>query len=233
MIFLRIVDNEQLIGKYSDCWISKNHKYLHLSYFSDQYDDFFDELDREINTYDVLETLVLQTDFINEIPRNVIKFKNLKKINVQGSRFWNLRLTQVPECVETLILTEQTNLQEECINGMDRLVNLTEIMLDMNPFRFSNIFENGSAQLTGVYGYDDEGDDIKRGPMIPCLSGLKKISFHTGISYRKEDLVRGWKKIFKNNYLFSKIKEKIVSIDLNDESGFPIISITLSRWDHS
>ena len=226
MEFLKVVADENQF--FTDCWISVDRKLLHLSYLDSkiEYDDFFDQLDLEEHTYDKVEKMVFETDFYYEIPTNVSKFKNLKKLTVMGSRFWNLALTQVPDCVETLVLTDHTNLQAHCIDGMEKLINLVEIQLDMKPFFFSDIFDYPCARRSG--GKDNDNDNNGQILTIPCLHGLKKISFHTSISYQREDLVPGWKRLFKNNRLFTKIKERIALINLNEHDVFPIIEMTLA-----
>ncbi len=103
---------------------------------------------------------------------------------------------------------------------MEKLVNLSEIYLDIKPFDFSNIFEYCNQQFSNI--------NINDRIPIPDLPKLKSVSFHTGIFYKHEDLKFDWKKIFKNHYLFSKIKMRIIKVLLNESSSFPIIQVTLN-----
>jgi hypothetical protein len=110
-------------------------KSLRLDYYSaegfdgckeESYNNYFDEL----NEYDTLEELYIHTDFIHNLPSNVLKFTKLKKLEIAGSRFWNLTMERVPVSVEKLIMTEHSNLSPRCIIGMNRLVNLKELWVD-------------------------------------------------------------------------------------------------------
>jgi hypothetical protein len=153
---------------------------LHLDYYSapgfdgcslDDYNELFDEL----NSYDTLETLKITTDFINSIPSNVLKFKNLKTLIADGSRFWDLTMEQVPTCVEVLDLTRQSNLSPECLRGMERLVNLKELRID-DVF---NII--GGEEYYGKY-YQKSRDEHDNEPVehrIKRIPGLR-IIFETG-----------------------------------------------------
>jgi len=234
MDILQIVENEnapEFKNHFKSC-ITVDRKSLCLSYAiydSDEsgYDDLFDQLDLEEKIYDKLETLILETDHIHKIPDHVLQFKNLKKINIMGSRFWDLDLTQVPGSVEVLILIDHTNLPLFCLNGMEKLINLTDVHLDKKPFDnvFSNVFEYSSH-----YGYSKTDTNINRIYQIPDLPKLKTISFHTGISYDQNDLKPYWRKILKNHHMFSKIKTRITNICLdydNISKIMPIIKITL------
>ena len=49
-------------------------------------------------------------------------------------------MEQIPQTIKKLIMTKHSNLQPKCINGMDKLVNLECLMIDMDPFDF-RIFE--------------------------------------------------------------------------------------------
>ena len=228
MNILKIVENSDTLESryHSDSCISMDHKMLCLSDHTlsheQEYDEYFDKLDQEEHIYDLVLTLIIETDHIHRIPDNVKKFKNLKNLIVQGSRFWDLDMIPVPESVCTLKLIEHTNLQECCILGMEKLLCLTELYLDMKAFAFSLIFEYSSLYR----GSNTQVNDLIP---IPDLPKLKLISFHTGISYRQEDLKLYWKKIFKNNLLLSKIKHRITKIILDDSGSFPVIQVILNE----
>jgi len=121
---LKVIDNDTTHIKYNyrfKNYISKDKNILILSAdiqnngYNDDYDGYFDKLNDEVQIYDITETLIINSDSINEIPNNVLKFNNLKKLNVSGSRFWNLQLTQVPKSVETLIFIDHSNLPLYCL----------------------------------------------------------------------------------------------------------------------
>lgn len=220
---LRIINSTKDIRRDSENCITENAKLLYLSRakykgFHDNYDEYFDELNSQKQIYDKLETLIIESDSINEVPDNVLKFKNLKKLNVRGSRFCHLQLLQVPESIEVLILTEHSNLPLYCLNGMDKLINLTQIYLDMEPFYFSNIFDEN----------DNEIDISFYSQQIPDLPKLKIISFHSGRSFEYEDLKPNWIDILKNNHLFSHIKDRIINV-LFDNINMPQLTIILNK----
>lgn len=115
-------------------FITEDKSFLHLSYFKrsevEDYDDFFDEL----NEYEVVTNLYFETDYINRLPPNIKKFRNLIKLTVCGSRFTDLNMTQVPENIQTLVLVEHSNLSNYCVFGMENLTNLRHLFLDFKPF---------------------------------------------------------------------------------------------------
>lgn len=231
MNLLKIVQdmNAQSVRWYANSSITTDRKILFISEFNcdnteyekyfatdeSGYDEYFDQLDREEQLYDKVETLILVTDFLHKIPSHVLKFKNLKKLNVMGSRFWDLNFHQVPESVQTLILTDHTNLQYHCINGMERLVDLIEIDLDMRPFYLEYIFQWSQSR--------PDGNTLIP---IPNLQNLRTISFHSGRSYHQDELKPNWKGLFKNDYLFKNIKHRIANISINYDS-LPVIKVTL------
>lgn len=79
--------------------ISKDRKLLFTSYLgviSDTYNDFYDELDQQTDIYNLTEVLYIGSDFINDLPEAVLKFKKLKHIFADGCRFWDLDMMHVP-----------------------------------------------------------------------------------------------------------------------------------------
>lgn len=227
MDLIKIIDFESNPARFTESFISVDRKTLVLSYLIDDqdqetgYNDFFDRLDREEGTYLKLNELIFETDFIHSIPSNILKFQNLIHLTVRGSRFWNLNMKQVPLSVKKLTLIDHSNLSPQCIEGIERLTDLTEVQLDVKAFNFSDIFYGSNSRITS---HQMENEQIIE---FPCLPELKKISFHTGISYQREDLNQGWKKIFKNNHIFNQIRDRIVKINLDQTDVFPIIEVTL------
>ena len=199
-----------------DSFISADSKHLYLSH---DLMDLMDQLDK--NTYHRVEVLRFETDLIHRLPENILElgFENLKYLSVSGSRFWDFDMRQVPENVQTLVLVDQANLQDTCIRGMERLNNLRELRISMEPFDFSDIFNRQVHMKHHHY----------KMVTMPLIPRLRHIYFHTGVGYRKEDLVTGWKRIFKSNQLFTQIKQHITQIELIDNGDvFPVIHVMLN-----
>jgi hypothetical protein len=199
-----------------DSFISADSKHLYLSH---DLMDLMDQLDND--TYHRVEVLRFETDLIHRLPENMLElgFENLKYLSISGSRFWDFDMRQVPLSVQTLVLVDQTNLQDTYINGMERLNNLRELRIPMDTFDFSDIFERQIHMKHRDY----------KMVTMPLIPRLRHIYFHTGMGYQKEDLVKHWKRIFKFNQLFTQIKEQITLIELIDNGDmFPVIHVSLN-----
>jgi hypothetical protein len=214
-------------------FITEDKKFLCLSYNNnisdgsseESYNIYFDQLDNEQQIYTKVEKLELETDFINEIPKNVSKFIKLKELHVKGSRFWNLEMSQISTSVEVLYLTDHSNLSRGCVNGMDKLTNLSSVYLDFYPFNFLNIFEFEF----GEYQSSEDSNEDNIIP-IPNLPKLKFITFCSGILYSKEDVKSNWQSLFTEHQLFSNIKTRIASVEIDNNGCFDI-KVTLN--DHN
>src|SRR5438105_4908724 len=61
-----------------ESFITEDHTYLNLSYLrldeGCSYNQYFDQLDKEIQTYTKVKKLRIETDFIYSLPDNVSKF---------------------------------------------------------------------------------------------------------------------------------------------------------------
>jgi len=66
------------------------------------------------------------------LPSNLLKFSNLKRVCIKGLFFWELCMDQIPPSVEYLDLRKQTSLSGCCMKGIDKLVNLKELRVDVN-----------------------------------------------------------------------------------------------------
>ena len=127
-------------------------------------------------------------------------------LTVSGSRFWHLTMEQVPPTVEKLYLTEHSNLQPNCIKGMDNLINLTDVHLDFEPFAFHGLFEyppHGS--------YHDMEDIVP----IPDLPKLTNILFKCGVHHDITDLKKNWIVLVMSHPLFKNIQNRIKSVNFD------------------
>jgi hypothetical protein len=218
MNILEIIKENDKIPR-GTSFITWDKKFLCLNYASigeESYNRYFNRLDFEERTYSKVIKLELLTDFINELPSNILLFQNLKEINIKGSRFWNLDMTQIPNTVEILYLTEHSNLSAECINGMDELINLSAIYLDFDTFKFFNIFIDSD-----YYNLNNDNSNSDIIP-IPNLPKLKFITFCSGTFYKKESLKNDWLTIFKDHQLFRDIKNRISSVEIDYSTDFDI-----------
>lgn len=212
MHILKIINENIMYNTHNNNFITENKKFLCLSYPNigdncneEAYNKYFDQLDSEVGIYDKTEKLFLETDHIYKIPSNILKFRNLKEIDIRGSRFWDLNCSQIPISIEIIHLIEHSCLGCDCINGMDKLINITTLDLDCNPFNISRIFEyHDPIEI-------DETDVIP----IPNLPNLESITLRTICS--KSELIPNWMPTFTNHRLFNNIRDKIDKIDLEDE----------------
>lgn len=200
-------------------FITENKKFLYLSYpnigdncSEEAYNKYFNQLDTEVGIYDKTEKLIFETDFIKKIPNNVLNFRNLKEIDIRGARFWELDCSHIPISIEVLRLIEHSNLHSKCINGMDKLINLTTLDLNCKPFDFSHILEY-------YENTDTDEDEIDIIP-IPNLPNLGSITIHT--NYYKYNLKPNWMTFFVNHALFNNIKNRINKLGLSGEDCIKI-----------
>lgn len=227
MDILNIIPNNVEPFPSSKClesWITEDRQYLNLSYaslengcFEQSYNKYFDELDLEEQTYTKVIKLSIETDFINRIPDNVMRFQNLTHLKITGSRFWDLSMDQIPETVRVLYLTEHSNLQPECLKGMDKLINLEEFCVDWHPFGFDNIL----IDLDYDTVEEVEQDEI----LFPItnLPKLKKIIFRSGIFYSKQDFKIKWIEILKIHPLFQNIRNRITNVSIENDYELIVI----------
>lgn len=191
-------------------FLSTDKKFLNISYPDleckvEAYNDFLDDMHDHYAIYDTVEDLYLKTDSINSMPINIKKFKKLINLEVSGSRFWDLNVEHVPMTVKKIVLTDHSNLQPECISGIDKLINLECLGLDIDPFELIISYDQQNE-------YYDENNNIEPLPLMP---NLKRIEFDTGM-YDEEELLNDWKEIIISHVLFSKIKNCIKNIDYDN-----------------
>ena len=205
--------------KYKDSFIKDD--YLQLVYplieckqFEGQiegYNNFFDKLDNEINSYTNVKSLYIETDFISYLPENVMKFKNLISLRVSGSRFWDLNMEQVPTTVKYLSFIEHSNLANDCVKGMERLVNLEILIIDEEPFRI----------ITHETNYNEEYEEI-----IPVVD-LPKLKTIFLDKYFNMSIFEGdcSDEHITNNPFFNNIRHRIDKIKFLDYKKKPLENI--------
>jgi hypothetical protein len=118
-------------------------------------------------------------------------------------------MEQIPETVEILYLTEHSNLQPRCVEGMDKLTNLKELHIDLITFGFADIF----VYPDGYVDYCNTEDIIP----IPNLDKLKTMRFCSGIMYTRTDLKENWIDEFIAHPLFVNIEHRIIDVTFSDD----------------
>ena len=94
------------------------------------------------NVYNECEKMYLETDFNHRFPKIFLNFKKLKELKISGSRLFDIDCYQIPESVEILDI-ESRNMNEDVLNGIEKLVNLKKISVDFSKiFKSSIVFPN-------------------------------------------------------------------------------------------
>ncbi len=186
-----------------------------------EYNEYFDKLDLKDNIYNTTKKLTLDTNIITRLPDNIWKFKIVKEIDIRGTRFWNMDMTQIPKTVEILHLTELLNVSIKCFNGMNQMENLQILYLNFDIFVSASlfIFSDKTTELIGSC------DDFIP---IPNLPKLKNIIFENDTDcYTDDTLKEIWTTILIDDMLFSKIKHRIISVEAYDIDSFFKVIIKL------
>ena len=163
------------------CYYNKELKYLHLGYpnIEEQTEECWEinilnlhEKYPEYNIIENTENMFLEADYYHSFPQVFLKFLNLKKIEICGSRWWNLNCNQIPISVEHLIMTQHTNLQNDVMKGGESLINLHTLELDYFPFfGYCNFYDYNEGEFSILY--------IENIYPIADIGKLKKIILHT------------------------------------------------------
>lgn len=214
---------------FSNNFLTDDYKFLCLSYNDtggseeSKYNNLLDNLDEKYGIYNTVERLYLETDFIYKLPSSIKKFNKLIEIEVQGSRWWNLSMLDLPlpNNIEIVKFVNQSNLNKDCVKGCDQFAKLKVLCLDSDQFINTNhISKYGNIKEEREDENDDESEVI-----LPDLSNLETIELWLGTYYNEEnDFDINWKEILKDNCILLKnIKYKINSIEYNTESDWKII----------
>lgn len=232
--------------------ISKNRKLLHLRYLEMEllqidfpenagnrgwvtgkdrgnivsgYNKFFDLLDEQTNLYDLLEVLYICDDNIFYMPETILKFKRLKCIIADGCRFWNLDMKHIPSCIKIIDYTRQSNLHASCIKGVERLLELEELHLDMAPFQIhSFMLEEWASQwsnavLDNVIPFPDVNGSKLHTIVFTCPTwnyGQYPDEYVDGSDSLRSD----WKENILQNPFFMSIKHRVISVHHSMENDY-------------
>lgn len=131
--------------------------------------DAWNELLDEYNLYSSCETLVIETDFICDLPSNVKKFTKLKEISVEGARFWDMNPNNLPDTIEHIILVELSNLNLSFLGPFETRLPRLQTLTIADHLINVNFFD---AELGLEPDY--EADDA-----LPFISSLRCINVVT------------------------------------------------------
>ncbi len=206
-------------------YFSLDYTILHLDYYpikNDQYNEFFEQMNDSYHIYSQVQTLYICTDFINKLPTNILQFKVLKKLTINGSRWWDLNMTQIPNTIEIVELINQSNLQPASIIGCEQLINLKILKLDADAFNikirtndYCTTYFDCKCNFDDIMGCDcPPGCQLDKKYSIPNLPNLTTIMFQSG-ELLVDDLFLDntiWKNDILNHPVLSRVKHRIKSI---------------------
>lgn len=202
---MEILQRKKHFNKIYDFYITEDFRYLHLSYPNfngdyrtsvETYNSFFDNL----NKYSEVKQIFIETDSMNNLPCNISKFINLEKITVSGSRWWSLSMIYLPQSIKSVSFIEQTNLNERCLVGIEKLTNISYLEIDD--------FWHITPHFLEYEMIDDAEKDIS----IPNVSSLKTIIINLNIY--NDAINTTWKNFISDSNIFQKIKTRINNINL-------------------
>lgn len=185
--------------------LSQDRTVLHLSYYGgprtvDQRHDYTEahtRLFEALDVYDSLQTLIISTDFMNQLPEACLKFTCLEALVVKGTRWWDLNMQFVPKSVKKVEFIDQSNLMWSCVNHIERLTNLSQLFLDLD------LEEN------------DDPDEFTQA--LPYLPSLREVSF----THNKEDFVRykkGIQAYFTERPFFQNYNVNFDNVEVHEET---------------
>lgn len=204
------------------CFYDKNKYLLYLSYppFKDIYDSeycgkVFDLIDEKYNIYEECESIFYETDWQYELLKEFKKFKKLKDITIDGTRFYDLDLDQIPNTVEKLDISSSINLPSELLDRLDLLPNLKILIICGRYF--------GIDEYISWDDYITWDADIKT--PIKDLKNIKYIKF---IEVKPIDTFYvDWSKKLSEASFMKNIKYRIKNIEAKSRDGFFDIIVEL------
>ena len=176
-------------------------------------------IDNKNDVYDIYsncEELFLVTDFYFVLPKVFLKFERLKKITVNGLRWFGLNCRQIPVTIEYLDLYSQ-NLPRNALDGIDRMKELRTLILPYNAFYDSQV-ENDTTQFDMVPIYD-----------LEYLSEIRIII--KLLSDSDENSIDKYKNIISNGKLLDNIRYRMKLMQYNRDkfNNIDYIDIHLER----
>jgi len=146
---IKVVDHLPKTNFYDTC-ITKDGTRM---YYCPSYENE-EEMDQEFVIQNVKD-IDTCSDFIWYIPKWISSCLELEKIRVKGSRWFNLELSQLPKNVQWVEFVEQTNLNIDCLKGMECCEKLVHLFLDLTVISLAPI-ENIDATRYPYFKIQDD-----------------------------------------------------------------------------
>lgn len=168
--------------------------------------------------YDIItntKELYFITDYYFSFPKIFLHFPNIIKLEIAGTRWFNIDCNQIPKSVEHLILVSNINLPLFFMRGSQNLVNLKYIDFNINIF-----FDVRKEILYSTY--NEIYEEIEP---IPNLENLIKVSlnyFDVDLGCEPEsdidtkNFIDKYKNTIINHKLFENIKNKISDVYIDN-----------------
>lgn len=165
--------------------------------------DAWNELLDEYNLYSSCETLVIETDFICDLPSNVKKFTKLKEISVEGARFWDMNPKNFPDTIEHIALDELSNLNQSFLGALKTRLPRLQTLTIADHLIQVDFYE---AKLGRKSAH--EADDLL--PFIPSLRCINVVAYSIP---SVDDWCDTCVEYIKNHPFFANYTETINGID--------------------
>lgn len=150
----------------------------------------FDRLDSIHNIYTLTTKMYFCTDDINNIPSCFKKFKNVREMTIEGSRFCYATMENLPVSVEVLRF-DTINLNDSIFKGMEKLTNLTTLYIEYT--RYSIPIYNLNSLKTIHLRYDiydlgllkyDLNDDLVKSTITDFMEKFVSCDTISNIKHR-------------------------------------------------
>ena len=135
---IKVVDDLPKTNFYDNCITRCGKKMYYCPSFQQNEEMVQDFVIQNVKDIDIC------SDFIWYIPRWISSCLALEKIRVKGSRWFNIELSQLPKNVQSVEFVNQTNLNIECLKGMECCEKLVHLFLDLTEISLVPI-ENSDA----------------------------------------------------------------------------------------
>ena len=187
--FFQLDEKQQIPQNNCENYLTFDGTKLRIDTEVSKCETYFETLNEIYEIYDSVEEMFIQSDLTNELPKEIFNFKNLKSLTLEGCRWWNLSMCQIPNSVTNLQMRVYS---PSCFEGMEDLINLKVLKLLL------------------IYGLDDE-EDTSLSPLSNNPS-LQHIELYVGETWA----IPKWQKVGQEHPFFKLIKDRIVSITYDD-----------------
>jgi len=141
----------------------------------DECNKFLDDLNILHQIYTKTVTLILDSDLLLYLlVENFLKFSTVKKMVINGQRWFHLNCTNIPISTEHLDVIDQSNLPPEFFRNSARLNNLIEVKFSLSNYLSQEAERNDDPSFQGSGEF-----------MIPLsdITTLRSITVFLGYQY--------------------------------------------------